>query len=84
MRRIVLHIDTLVLRGIARADATAVSAGVQAELRRRLAEPGAARSLTEGGHRDRIRVGTVHVAAATGGRAMGRAIAGSLVTRVSS
>ena len=36
-QRIVLHIDRLVLRGIDRADAGAVSAAIQAELQRLVA-----------------------------------------------
>lgn len=45
MRRIVLHIDRLVLRGIDHADAGAVRAALEAELRRRLAAPGTREAL---------------------------------------
>ena len=82
MKRIIMHIDKLVLRGIDHADAAAVSAGVQADLQRLLAEPGAASPLTGGGHRYRITAGTVHVTHGTRGRAMGHAIAGSIVKEV--
>lgn len=91
MKRIVVHIDRLVLRGIDADDAAAVSAGVQAgvqaELRRLLAEPGTAAQLATGGHRARIRAGAVTLTAnSTGsntdhhmGHHMGQAIAGGIV-----
>ncbi|PMR66878.1 hypothetical protein [Halomonas heilongjiangensis] len=79
MTRLVIHIDKLVLRGIDRSDAAAVAAGVQAELQRLLAEPGAASALIEGGDRSRLKAGAIQQAPATGGRALGRAIAGGIV-----
>ncbi|MFC3284030.1 hypothetical protein [Litchfieldella rifensis] len=78
MTRLVIHIDKLVLRGIDRSDAAAVSAGVQAELQRLLAEPGAASALIAGGDRYRLKAGPVPSAPA-GGRALGQAIAGGIV-----
>ncbi|MCZ4304104.1 hypothetical protein O4G98_05105 [Zoogloeaceae bacterium G21618-S1] len=79
MTRIVLHIDKLVLTGIDRHDADAVAAGVQAELQRLLAQPGAAGTLTGGGDRRRIHAGAVSLTQDGGGRAMGQAIAGRIV-----
>ncbi|MBT0959888.1 hypothetical protein [Denitromonas iodatirespirans] len=79
MTRVVVHIDTLVLTGIDRHDAAAVSAGVQAELQRRLALPGAAVSLAEGGDRHRIRAGAVPVAPGSGARGIGHAVAAGIV-----
>lgn len=84
MTRLVIHIDKLVLRGIDRSDAAAVAAGVQAELQRLLAEPGAASTLIEGGDRYRLKAGTIQSAPATGGRALGQAIAGGIVGRTRS
>ena len=90
MKRIVVHIDRLVLRGIDAGDAAAVSAGVQAgveaELQRLLAEPGAAAQLASGGHRARIRAGAVTLTANSAGgdsgqhmgHHMGEAIAGGI------
>ena len=79
MRRIVLHIDRLVLRGIERADAASVASSIQAELQRRLAIPGAVASFTEAGDAHRIKAGTVQVAHGSGGSAMGHAIAGGII-----
>lgn len=84
MKHVVLHIDRLVLRGIGRTDAAAVSTGIQAELQRLLAEPDAATSLAEGGHRYRIKAGTVNIAQDADGRAVGHAIAGGVFKGVSS
>lgn len=80
MTRIVVHIDKLVLHGFDRHDAAAVSAGVQAELQRLLEQPGAAASLSEGGHRGQLRVGVVPVAQGSGAHGIGRAIAGGIVS----
>ena len=76
MSRLVLHIDRLVLTGIDRHDADAVAAGVQAELQRLLAEPGAAAALADAGPRGRIHAGQVAVAGK--GQAMGQALAGGI------
>lgn len=83
MTRLVLHIDRLVLRGIEPHDAKAISAGLQAELQRRLATPGAVDALVEGGDRARLRLQT-HTAGqapASGARALGRAIADGITGR---
>ncbi|MCB1938218.1 MAG: hypothetical protein KDE64_03345 [Rhodocyclaceae bacterium] len=78
MTRLVLHIDRLVLTGIDRHDADAVAAGVQAELQRLLAQPGALGALVGGGDRPRIRAGAVAVAHGASGHVMGQAIAGGI------
>lgn len=82
MTRLVLHIDRLVLTGIDRHDADAVAAGVQTELQRLLAQPGALGALTVGGDRPRIRAGAVPVAHGGNGHAMGQAIAGGIARGV--
>ncbi|MDN3556275.1 hypothetical protein [Halomonas maura] len=83
MTRLVLHIDRLVLRGIDPDDAEAISAGLQAELQRRLAAPAAVDALVEGGDRARLRIQphVVGQAPASGGRALGSAIADGLAGR---
>jgi hypothetical protein len=81
-RRIVLHIDRLVLRGVDRADAAALSAAIQAELQRRLAGPDSARTLVSDGDRNRINAGSVRIAHGQAtGQAAGRAIATRLMGR---
>lgn len=82
MTRIVLHIDRLVLRGIAPKDARAVSAGVRAELQRLLGEPGAAAALAAGGDRFRVRTAPTPLASDTSAAATGRRIAASIVNGV--
>jgi hypothetical protein len=78
MRRIVLHIDRLVLRGIGRADAAAFTAALEAELQRRVAESATPERLTRA-PAARIDAGSIRLAAgakpASLGRASGRMIA---------
>jgi len=45
MKRVVIHIDQLVLRGFRSEDRHAIAAGLQQELSRLLADPDAARQL---------------------------------------
>lgn len=78
MKRVVVHIDRLVLRGIDSADAHAVRAGVQAELQRLLANPHVARALVDGGPRGRVQAAMPVGADAGGGRSLGRAVAGAV------
>jgi len=83
--RITLHIDRLVLHGVAPADAAAVTAGLKAELQRRLALPGANPASAD---RHRVNAGVVRIAGNRsgdhGGHAMGRAIAGRISREISS
>jgi hypothetical protein len=79
MSRLVLHIDRLVLRGIDRADAAAVAAGLELELRRQLTRAGAEAPLVTGGDRPRVRVGEVRVAGGSHAAATGRAVARGIV-----
>jgi hypothetical protein len=80
-KRIVLHAERLVLRGIERADASAVSAGLQAELRARLAGEGGAAGLTAQDGVPAVRAGTARVALGGDAGAIGRAVAASIVQR---
>ncbi len=78
MKRIVLHVDRLVLSGIDRADAQALSAGLQAELHRLLSVPGATTTMLAAGDRARVRAAPVTMAPG-GGLQAGHAIAGHIV-----
>ncbi len=63
-RRVVIHIDELVLRGFRPEDRHAIAEGLQAELARLYAaSPDALRALTGLGSTARLRVGEVSVAA---------------------
>lgn len=81
--RLILHIDRLVLHGIDRAAAPAIAEQLQAELQRRLAEPGAAERLAAGGHRARLRLGPLAPSRESGGHPsgypFGQVIAGGLL-----
>jgi len=48
VRRVVMHIDRLVLRGVDARDGRAVAAGLREELSRMLADPGVAREWAAG------------------------------------
>lgn len=82
MTRIVVHIDRLVLHGIDRADAKALSDGVQAELQRLLAAPGAAAALTAGGDRARVWTPPTQLASGTSAATMGKHVAASIASGV--
>ena len=62
MKRIILHIDSLVLKGFRREDRHGIAEGLQHELARLFADPQAARQLTANGDVPRLRVGSIHIA----------------------
>jgi hypothetical protein len=74
MTRVVLHIDRLVLRGIDRGDAGAVSAALQERLHALLAADGGA-ALREQGATHRLRTTAAPVPADAGAAAIGHAVA---------
>jgi hypothetical protein len=87
MRRVRLHIDTLVLHGVAYEDRRAVAAAIERELARSLAAPGAAGTLADLGHLDRLRAPRVDPISASPshiGTAAGRGIARALAPREAS
>lgn len=63
MRRVVVYIDSLVLRGFRYEDRYAVSASLREELTRVLAEPDAARHIAQLGSRPRLQIGNVNIGA---------------------
>ncbi len=82
MTRVVVHIDKLVLRGIDRADAAAVSAGIRAQLKSLLVEPGVVVTLATAGNRSRIKAGTAQVDQACGASSVGRNIGNQIAKGV--
>ena len=78
MKRIVLHIDQLVLRGGDQAAGRALAASLQAELQRLLAQPGSMHTLVDAGDFQRMQVGTVRVVAGDNA-ALGKAVARRLI-----
>ena len=82
-RRVVVNIDTLVLKGFRHEDRHAIAAAVQEELARVLNGPDAAQKLTALGSRPRLRIGNVNLAPDVKpqqtGTATGRAIGEGLI-----
>jgi len=61
MKRVVLHIDSLILNGFRHEDRHAIAAGLQQELTRLLTDPQAAQQLTVNGDVARLRVGNIQI-----------------------
>ncbi len=61
MKRIVLHIDSLVLKGFKHEDRHGIAEGLQQELTRLFADPQTAQQLTANGDLSRLRVGSIHI-----------------------
>jgi hypothetical protein len=83
MKRVIVHIDRLVLRGsVHGGDGRGLAAGLQAELARALAQPGAIRSLAALGSVASLKAGRVAAPAAAKphdtGAKVARAIARSI------
>ncbi len=70
-----LHIEELVLHGVAPGDRHAVGGAVQAELTRLFAESGAPRGLAAGGSVGRIDAGTVNLTNGAGADGLGTGVA---------
>ena len=61
MRRVIVSIDSLVLKGFRYEDRHNVAAALQAELTHALAQPGAAERLTELGSAPQLRIANLNV-----------------------
>lgn len=61
MKRIILHIDRLVLKGYQHEDRQGIAAGLQQELAKLFAVPQAAQQLTTMGDISRLRAGNIRV-----------------------
>lgn len=61
MKRVIVHIDRLVLKGFRPEDRHAIAAGLQRELAMLFADPQAFRQLTSRGDLSRLRVGGVRI-----------------------
>ena len=84
MKRVVLHIDRLVLRGIPRRSAPAFSAALGTELRSILGGDPALDSLSSRDHSHPIRSGTVRVPHGAASGAVARAVAGRIARTATS
>jgi hypothetical protein len=75
-RRVTLHIDRLVLRGIDPLDQRALAEGLQSELARVLAEPAVRAAMTKSRRTAVMRLGRVAMQPGkTGARALGSSVA---------
>jgi len=80
MRRVIVNIDSLVLKGFRHEDRYRVAAAVQDEIARALAAPDAGARIAQLGSTPKLRIGDVNVAAdaeprqvgAAAGRAVGQ------------
>ncbi len=61
MKRVIVRIDSLVLKGFNHEDRHAIAAGLQQELVRLFAEPHAAQQLTAKGDVSRLRVSSIDI-----------------------
>jgi hypothetical protein len=61
MKRVIMHIDSLVLRGFNHEDRHAIATGLQQELTRLFADPHTAQQLTAKGDVSRLRVGSINI-----------------------
>ena len=75
MKRIVVHIDRLVLKGIRPQDRHAFAAGLRQEMERQFAEPQLGPRLLALGDRPRLQIGAVHGGAAPTPAALGERVA---------
>jgi hypothetical protein len=83
MKRIILHIDRLVLNGFPADDRDAIAAGLQTELGRLLAEPAMAERLGTLGNVARVRTDPARVAPSAPPEISGTAVARAIVNGVS-
>jgi hypothetical protein len=61
MKRVVVHIDRMVLKGFRNADAHAISEAMRGELARSLAHPATGERLASLGHVSNLRAGKVRL-----------------------
>ena len=78
MKRVVIHIDRLVLNGFRFEDRHTIAAGLQQELSHLLADPQAVQGLTGLGDISRLQVGRVHIAQGSKPQRVGAQVAQSI------
>ena len=78
MRRVIVHIDSLVLKGFRAEDRHAIAQGLQEQLTRVLATPGIAGQLQQVESVSQVRAGNINIAVDTKPRQVGTAIANKL------
>ena len=61
MKRVIVHIDSLVLKGFNHEDRHAIAAGLQRELTQLFAQPQTAQTLTDRGDVSRLKIGNITI-----------------------
>jgi hypothetical protein len=84
MKRVVVHIDRLVLKGFPNQDWYALAGGLQQELGRLFAEPNAARQLAARGNVWQLKVGSVRVSPNTAPAKVGTQAARGIAREIKS
>ncbi len=79
MKRIVVHIDRLVVSGVSRADAPILGESLRGELARALTEPSSTHRLGSGAEIPHVHAGTIRVSASP--RATGTSAARAIAKR---
>ncbi|ODT45714.1 MAG: hypothetical protein ABS70_02490 [Nitrospira sp. SCN 59-13] len=78
MKRVIVNIDRLVLKGFRFEDRQAVAQGLQEQLTRLLTDPGMAERIGTIGNLSRLRVAPIHVAPETKPHDVGSAAANGI------
>ena len=82
MKRIVLHIDRLVLKGFRHEDRHGIAEGLQQELSRMCADSQTVRQLTDRGDMARLRVGSIQIGQNTKPQRIGSQLAQGIGRRI--
>ncbi|MEK6804808.1 MAG: hypothetical protein AABZ34_19440 [Nitrospirota bacterium] len=78
MRRVMVKIDSLVLKGFRHEDRHAIAQGLQEQLQEMLSEPGMAERLSTMGHIPRLRAGQIEMSTDSKPRHVGIATANGI------
>ncbi|MBI4000192.1 MAG: hypothetical protein HY348_00205, partial [Nitrospira defluvii] len=82
MRRVVVNIDRLVLKGFRYEDRHAIAQGLQEQLQQMLSEPGMAERLSVAGHIPRLRAGQIEMSPGSKPQQVGIATASEIGERL--
>lgn len=82
VRKVVVHIDRLVLNGIPKSEREEVASGLRRHLAELLADQAIAHAVAEVGHIHRLPAPPVRISAAGAGQEIGKRAAGSIVSGV--
>lgn len=78
MKRVNVHIDRLVLKGLGNGSAEAIAQGLQQQLAATLSAPGGFDALTGSGHLARLQVGPVAMSADSTPVELGQSLANAI------